>query len=902
MKSAPSVAVALLLVVCSTLAAPAQEPPATPKAAPVVDSSAPSQKDPRFKATLVILEADWSKAPTAKQIEQDLQAALKDVPIPDSLRQNLAASGPQILFAPEQFHAYRPEDANSLFVWLDQHKLIKTRIDYVIPDRAAGAESDDDAALAVDLGLLPVKVRLPPPLPFVRQRVQWRWSFFPGLRVPGFPATRDAEVPEHSEATIIVLRRLVEFEEFAGEQKQRQRRSYFDDTPFGLSFPRDRVAVVHALVGARGDTSPMAARELGAEAVLLVRDASLSVPALEGRGEGSGAVRVAELIQRVSPINPTNFRSALAEGRPRGPSAPPRQTPAQPAAEQLKIFSLKQLDAKAAASIVSQLFESDSLAVAVDERGNTLIARGDEAKLAEVEAVLLRLDEEPPADAAPGKSPPETGRPGDVESHAAKYRELEKQAAQTAAEHQQLRAEYADSHPQATASKDRLRQQVSAAFEARQQWQNAELIQLRARLAAIEQSLSARERIKDTIIDRRVEELLDPDLHWESGDSPVPQESAISNNAPLRLTGPGEFKRKQITGGLKVKLSDRQDPVQVYGSAIAPPALDGFCPVTFADADRWTRGRPEYSAEHNGRVYRLADEESLARFRADPTRYTPAMNGRDVVLAQRESRLVEGDRRYGMWFRGRMFLFQSDKTLEEFCKDPRTFYVFAYPKESDPDESKSSPAGASSVPIELPDAEGSKIAQEHEGDRAKPAKPPRSKTSPSPTTSGVDSEAETILNRSLQPFQGRWQFESVSTDIQARERRDYHELRFEGRQFVFSNLDVPPMSGMIKSIDATKIPAAIDMEYHHRDPSVPETGMRKLVVPAIFKFEGDRLTIARPTKVKVNALEHETDSARPKSFESSEDVVVCVWKRASNRPEPAQEPGEMPSLQLQFDD
>jgi hypothetical protein len=192
MKSAPSVAVALLLMVCCALAAPAQEPPAAPEAAPVVDTSAPSSKNPRFKATLVILEADWSKAPTAKQIEQDLQTALKDVPIPDSLRQNLAASGPQILFASRQFHAYRPEDANSLFVWLDQHKLVRTRIDYVIPDRAADAESDDGAALAVELKVLPVNVKLPPPSLFVRQRVEWRWSFFPGLRVPGFPATRGA--------------------------------------------------------------------------------------------------------------------------------------------------------------------------------------------------------------------------------------------------------------------------------------------------------------------------------------------------------------------------------------------------------------------------------------------------------------------------------------------------------------------------------------------------------------------------------------------------------------------------------------------------------------------------------------------------------------------------------------
>jgi thiol-disulfide isomerase/thioredoxin len=56
---------------------------------------------------------------------------------------------------------------------------------------------------------------------------------------------------------------------------------------------------------------------------------------------------------------------------------------------------------------------------------------------------------------------------------------------------------------------------VKQAFEARQKLQQAELAQLRQRLARIEQRIAARQRIKSAIVDRRVAELLDPALRWE---------------------------------------------------------------------------------------------------------------------------------------------------------------------------------------------------------------------------------------------------------------------------------------------------------------------------------------------------------------------------------------------------
>lgn len=530
MKCIPCTTGALLLAVCSALAIRAADSPlAAPKPAPTADGSAPPQENPRFKATLLVLEADWSKVATAKQIQQDLQAALKEVPMPDDQRKNLAASGPLILFASEQVHVYRPDDLNELLVWLDHHKLVKTRIECAFPDRAPDLTRADEPVLTADLDVLPMKLQLAARQPLVRRQVQWRWSFFrvrqddeiTGLR-QGNEITEllmpTGTFSDPSEVTIYVHRQLVVSEDYADQTNLSR---WLNDARFVWPLPRDRVAVVHAIGDRSGDTQRwrVNTREQGVEPVLVVRQATVSVPALEGRVDNSGAVRRAELTRTVGRVE--RVASKVPADRPIHVHAP---KPFR--AEALKVFSLQHVEATTAASIVSQLFGPDSLTVAVEARGNTLIARGDEARLAEVETLLLRMDEKPTGDAAPRSSPAEANPPADVESREVQYRELEKHTSATAAELQQLRTKQADSHPQVKALQDRLRQQVTAAFEARQRWQNAELDQLRARLAAIEQSLDARERIRDTIIDRRVEELLDPDLHWESGDSPVPQESS----------------------------------------------------------------------------------------------------------------------------------------------------------------------------------------------------------------------------------------------------------------------------------------------------------------------------------------------------------------------------------------
>lgn len=65
-----------------------------------------------------------------------------------------------------------------------------------------------------------------------------------------------------------------------------------------------------------------------------------------------------------------------------------------------------------------------------------------------------------------------------------------------------------------TRSRKQLQREVESAFAVRQKQQRAELKQLKARLQRIEAAIEAREKHRKRIIERRVEELLNPALRW----------------------------------------------------------------------------------------------------------------------------------------------------------------------------------------------------------------------------------------------------------------------------------------------------------------------------------------------------------------------------------------------------
>ena len=105
-----------------------------------------------------------------------------------------------------------------------------------------------------------------------------------------------------------------------------------------------------------------------------------------------------------------------------------------------------------------------------------------------------------------------------------------------------------------------------------------------------------------------------------------------------------------------------------------PLALEGFCPVTLCKEERWVAGNPMYCTMYQGHIFRFASEETLATFARNPANYIPVAMGEDIVLMVDRNKRVNGNRKFGAWFQGRVFLFASQETLNVFAERP-DFYT-----------------------------------------------------------------------------------------------------------------------------------------------------------------------------------------------------------------------------------
>jgi hypothetical protein len=211
----------------------------------------------------------------------------------------------------------------------------------------------------------------------------------------------------------------------------------------------------------------------------------------------------------------------------------------QSSSDQTKIFNLKNSIANDVAPIIRQLFNGAT--VSLDNRTNALIVRATELHLREIEAVLLRLDSTETA----VKNSETTNQPGiDANtpvSSIAEYRRqldaLEQPVLQLAEQVREAETKQGKDHPDSAKLRADLRAAVQQTFAARQKIQRAELAEFTRRLQRMQQSIDSRDRIVDQIVDRRVEELLEPDARWDG----VQQTLQPSNSAEIANGLPTEF-------------------------------------------------------------------------------------------------------------------------------------------------------------------------------------------------------------------------------------------------------------------------------------------------------------------------------------------------------------------------
>ena len=219
--------------------------------------------------------------------------------------------------------------------------------------------------------------------------------------------------------------------------------------------------------------------------------------------------------------------------------------------DQFKIFRLQRASATSACNTITQLcsdeFNSGKLSITADARTNSLLARGPSELLSVIESVLLTLDDAATVTRDDASKSEAEARPDVLKGRtrlgnplADQHRQHEDQAARLAAEYRnQLAATPAD-RQKLDRLKAELQAEVSAAFEARQVLQRADLDRLRDRLAQIEHHIDSRQQRAQEIINNRIEELLHPEKQWEAGDdaaAPSADSRGPDREQPRRRVG-----------------------------------------------------------------------------------------------------------------------------------------------------------------------------------------------------------------------------------------------------------------------------------------------------------------------------------------------------------------------------
>jgi hypothetical protein len=487
---------------------------------------------PPFHAYLVLIKPDWSQVDDAERIKLDLQQALKDAAVPQAMLAGLPASGTSILFPTEMVSLYTPEHYVDLLAWLKQRDLL-VGIERFPPAEAMpiatgrGTKTPRPPTYTTSLGKPPEFLRLPElPVqsaqdygsaksedvakPFVVQRLELNWH------VHERPLSATG-----SEKELGLMRQIAIQEEKRGREPSVSR--VLDESEVRCQVPGHHVTVMQAFPTKDEAQFRTAAHRVGFLALVVTVPVKPATP----NAIGKPIVRPPDIVETVDthygkqhnfwPVKSENdfeLASSLKQDQPKNPD-PTSAGKAMATVE----FRLTFADARSVESTLKQLFH-DELTVVADRRTNSLIARGNTKVIDEVAKLIKKIDiAERSADAPEMIRLGESGsnslvpRSIDIDRLRSEYNASEKAAEETA---ENLRASVGGPAKERTEKlKRQLRGQVALSFRVRQELHRAELETMKQKLQDALETLRLRDAIKDQIIDRRVIDLMNPDLEWD---------------------------------------------------------------------------------------------------------------------------------------------------------------------------------------------------------------------------------------------------------------------------------------------------------------------------------------------------------------------------------------------------
>lgn len=147
-----------------------------------------------------------------------------------------------------------------------------------------------------------------------------------------------------------------------------------------------------------------------------------------------------------------------------------------------------------------------------------------------------------------------------------------------------------------------------------------------------------------------------------AGGSQAPAGNSVATTNPAQSGMPAQRGNSAQRGE-----SPRSNPTQM------PIGLEGYCPVTLVEQQKWVKGDPQWGAIHEGRTYLFVGAEEQRKFLAGFDKYAPILSGYDPVQFVDRGTLVEGKRAHGVFYRDQIYLFADEASLQQFWSAPERF-------------------------------------------------------------------------------------------------------------------------------------------------------------------------------------------------------------------------------------
>ena len=277
--------------------------------------------------------------------------------------------------------------------------------------------------------------------------------------------------------------------------------------------------------------------------------------------------KIEELIKQLDTPPPPAGTTADPTRRPPRAATPSDSTlgpPTTPEGHQIEAISLRHISVESGLPIIRQLLPPDARIIG-DQEQQRVIVTGSQADIDAVKKTIILLDTPAPQRAS---TPGPAGRAATAQNQAqttasAFLRQLQQQAQlpqfpQPAAAASDLARRYQELEQEAQSlaqiwrtltakpqgdvqtsaeiatTKTRLQSVVAQAFAARQKQQQEELLEMQRRIYSLAGTIEDREKLKDQIIERRVQDLLNPALQWTP---PAAAAAARAGQPPAGATG-----------------------------------------------------------------------------------------------------------------------------------------------------------------------------------------------------------------------------------------------------------------------------------------------------------------------------------------------------------------------------